>query len=237
MPRAFLAILLSLAVAGAAVAQDGERGMLSAEQYQYLQILLRQFQADAAADAAYERGDYSTALALWRPLAEQGVAEAQFNLGLMYSNGEGVPQDYAEAVQWFQLAAEQENARGQFGLGYMYEHGYGVPQDYAEAQRWYRLAGEQGLVKAIIPALFLGLVVRFDSPPWLVLAAVSVAGALALALPVLVWRWLVIVLMGRRLHRQRSLWREDYEAAEAMPPGARRAWARWRLYFRRHRDI
>ncbi len=44
--------------------------------------------------AAYKRGDYATALRLWRPLAEQGDADAQFNLGLMYANGEGVPQDY-----------------------------------------------------------------------------------------------------------------------------------------------
>ena len=57
--------------------------------------------------AAYQRGDYATALKFWRPLAEQGVAQAQNNLGLMYANGQGVPQDYAEAVKWFRLAAEQ----------------------------------------------------------------------------------------------------------------------------------
>jgi uncharacterized protein len=44
--------------------------------------------------AAYSRGDYATALRLWRPLADQGVADAQFNLGLMYEDSEGVPQDY-----------------------------------------------------------------------------------------------------------------------------------------------
>ncbi len=47
--------------------------------------------------AAYARGDYATAVREWRPLAEQGVAEAQFYLGLMYDNGQGVPQDYAKA--------------------------------------------------------------------------------------------------------------------------------------------
>ncbi|MCH8098520.1 MAG: sel1 repeat family protein [Proteobacteria bacterium] len=55
---------------------------------------------------AYNRGDYATALREWRPLAEQGDAEAQFNLGLMYYKGRGVPQDYAEAVKWYRLAAE-----------------------------------------------------------------------------------------------------------------------------------
>ncbi len=47
---------------------------------------------------AYASGDYATALRLWRPLAEQGEAYAQHNLGVMYRDGEGVPQDYAEAV-------------------------------------------------------------------------------------------------------------------------------------------
>jgi hypothetical protein len=50
--------------------------------------------------AAYGRGDYATALRTWRPLADQGSAIAQFNLGVMYDNGEGVPRDYAAAVSW-----------------------------------------------------------------------------------------------------------------------------------------
>ncbi|GAB6068870.1 hypothetical protein JCM13664_21910 [Methylothermus subterraneus] len=44
--------------------------------------------------AAANRGDYATALKEWRPLAEQGDAVAQYNLGVMYDNGLGVPQDY-----------------------------------------------------------------------------------------------------------------------------------------------
>lgn len=54
--------------------------------------------------AAYERGDYATALAEFRPLADQGYANAQFNLGLMYANGRGVPQDHVLAHMWFSLA-------------------------------------------------------------------------------------------------------------------------------------
>ncbi len=57
--------------------------------------------------AAYKRGDYATAVREWRPLAEQGVAKAQFNLGLMYYNGRGVPQDYAQAHMWYDLAASR----------------------------------------------------------------------------------------------------------------------------------
>ncbi len=57
--------------------------------------------------AAWDRGDYATALREFRPLAEQGDASAQHNLGLMYNNGLGVAQDYAEAVRWYRKAVEQ----------------------------------------------------------------------------------------------------------------------------------
>ena len=79
-----------------------------------------------------------------RHAAEQGDADAQVNLGYMYDNGRGVPQDDAEAVRWYRLAAEQGNARAQFFLGGEYAAGDGVPQDDAEAVRWFRLAAEQG---------------------------------------------------------------------------------------------
>jgi TPR repeat protein len=78
------------------------------------------------------------------PLAEQGDAEAQYELGLIYLNGDDVPQDYAEALRWFVLAAQQGHAWSQWNLGLMYANGRGVPQDYAEAVRWYRLSAEQG---------------------------------------------------------------------------------------------
>jgi TPR repeat protein len=94
--------------------------------------------------AAYNRGDYATALKLWRPLAERGNADAQVLLGNMYSEGHGVPQNDAEAVSWYREAAEQGNAMGQQSLGDSYNGGFGVPQDYAEAVKWYRRAAEQG---------------------------------------------------------------------------------------------
>lgn len=56
---------------------------------------------------AYQRGDYTTAMSLLRPLAEQGDAAAQNGLGLMFAQGHGVPQDYAQAYQWFNLAASR----------------------------------------------------------------------------------------------------------------------------------
>jgi len=84
----------------------------------------------------------------WRPLAEQGDASAQTNLGVMYHQGHGVPQDYAEAMKWFRLAAEQGHPSAQTNLGVMYHQGQGVPQDYAEAMKWYRLAADQGHTNA-----------------------------------------------------------------------------------------
>jgi hypothetical protein len=98
----------------------------------------------ADADAAYQRGDYATALWLFRPLAEQGYPRAQYFVGVMYSNGRGVPQDYAEAVKWYRLAAEQGNPDAQNNFGFSYQNGHGVPQDYAEAVKWYRRAADQG---------------------------------------------------------------------------------------------
>ena len=56
---------------------------------------------------AYKRQDYKTAYRLWLPLAEQGYAPAQFNLGVMYERGRGVPQDYKEAVKWYHLSKEK----------------------------------------------------------------------------------------------------------------------------------
>ncbi len=65
------------------------------------------------AQAAYSRGDFATALQLYRTLAGQGNAHAQTMLGLMFENGQGVLKDYAEGVKWFRKAAEQGYAPGQ----------------------------------------------------------------------------------------------------------------------------
>ena len=82
-------------------------------------------------------------LAETRQHADQGDADAQNNLGLVYANGEGVPQDFAEAVAWFRQAADQGDANAQFNLGRLYYNGQGVPQDYVEAHRWVNLAASR----------------------------------------------------------------------------------------------
>ena len=93
---------------------------------------------------AANQGDYATALKEWTPLAEQGVAAAQFNLGIMYDKGEGVVQNYKTAVKWYTLAAEQEFASAQYNLGVMYDNGWGVIQDNIYAHMWYNIAASSG---------------------------------------------------------------------------------------------
>ena len=93
---------------------------------------------------AYNKGNYIQVLELLHPLAAQGSADAQYQLGFIYHMGKGVDQDYQEAAKWYRLAAEQGHAVAQNNLGWMYDMGKGVDQDYQEAARWYRLAAEQG---------------------------------------------------------------------------------------------
>ena len=94
--------------------------------------------------AAYEKEEYRTALREWRPLAEQGLAEAQFALGEMYRVGQGVPQNYQTAAKWYRLAAEQGDAQAQYNLGLMYYKGQGVLKNYVYAHMWLNLSASQG---------------------------------------------------------------------------------------------
>ena len=97
---------------------------------------------------AYLRGEYNKAVMLLRPIAEQGDAQAQTYMGVLYERGKGVPQDYAESAKWYRLASEQGKADAQNYLGDMYRKGNGVSQDYAQAAIWYMKAAEQGIKAA-----------------------------------------------------------------------------------------
>ena len=76
------------------------------------------------------------------------MPEAQFNLGVMYDEGKGVPQDHIEAEAWFRKAAEQGNPDAQFTLGLLYHRGQSVSENHTEAADWFRKAAEQGDPKA-----------------------------------------------------------------------------------------
>jgi hypothetical protein len=88
--------------------------------------------------------DLTKAAKQYLKAAEQGDAAAQYNLGIMYDHGRGVPQDYTKAAVWYQRAAEQGYAPAQFNLGVAYYDGQGVPKDDVIAAFWYRKAAEQG---------------------------------------------------------------------------------------------
>ena len=101
-------------------------------------LLLLVASSSAAADftaglEAYLRGDYAIALREFRPLAEQGNAAAQFSLGLMYANGEGVPEDDIQAYAWFNLAAAQGLGEGEQGRAHIRQ--YMTPAQITEAQK------------------------------------------------------------------------------------------------------
>jgi len=99
--------------------------------------------------AAYDRGEFTAAYEEFKSLAEQGDADAQWNLGMMYYNGQGVEQDSVEAVKWFQKSAEQGDADSQLGLGWMYANGKGIPQNLVLAHKWLNAAALQGSKAAI----------------------------------------------------------------------------------------
>jgi TPR repeat protein len=79
-----------------------------------------------------------------RNATEQGHADAQFNLGVMYANGQGVPQDNKTTVKWYRLAAEQGHALAQGNLGTSYAFGTGVLKDYVRAHMWGSIAATNG---------------------------------------------------------------------------------------------
>jgi uncharacterized protein len=98
---------------------------------------------------AFNRGDYTMALNSFAPLAAAGEAEAQYDLGFIYSNGFGVPVNGPEALQWYRQSAAQNYARAQNILGVCYGEGeIGLTKDPVEAIRWYKLAADQGLAVA-----------------------------------------------------------------------------------------
>ncbi|MBP3220452.1 MAG: SEL1-like repeat protein [Neisseriaceae bacterium] len=93
--------------------------------------------------------DYTQAKIYYEKAAEQGYAEAQNRLGIMYSSSSyGLEINYTKAKEYFEQAAEQGLKQAQFNLGNMYKYGKGVPQDYSQTIKWYKKAAEQGAAPA-----------------------------------------------------------------------------------------
>ena len=96
-----------------------------------------------AAHAAFDKEDYETAYRLFKPLAEQGAADAQYRLGLMHKFGWGTSKDHDDAARWMRAAAEQSHAQAQAELGVFFKDGRGVKRDLGQAAAWFRKAAEQ----------------------------------------------------------------------------------------------
>ncbi len=97
-----------------------------------------------------EKRDFAEALKWYRSAGDKGFAAAQFNLGLAYELGRGVPADERQAFKYYLMAAEQGYAAAQFNVGNMYSTGRGVAQDLFEANLWYKQAAEKGIVEALL---------------------------------------------------------------------------------------
>ncbi len=120
----------------------------------FLTLSLVTISVSSAADFAtglnaYKKGDYVTAAKEWRPLADQGDPAVQFNLGLLYLDGQGVPQDLDQAVKWFNRSAEQGYDKAQLNLGALYATGKGVKRDYVQAYKWLNICSSQGNAKCV----------------------------------------------------------------------------------------
>lgn len=89
---------------------------------------------------AYQAKRYEQAVAIWRPLAQDGGPRAQHHLANLYRGGLGVERDLARSAEWMRRAARQGHAPSQFTLAYMLDEGMGVERDPAAAFKWYRLA-------------------------------------------------------------------------------------------------
>ncbi|MFL6753754.1 MAG: SPOR domain-containing protein [Sphingomicrobium sp.] len=95
---------------------------------------------------AWQRADYSAAVAIWRPLAERGDADAQFNLGQAYRLGRGVPINLSQARTWFERAAGTGHLDAETTLGLLlFQNG-----DQAQGLKWLRQAAEQGEPRAML---------------------------------------------------------------------------------------
>lgn len=111
---------------------------------------------------AFLARDYSKALAQLQPLAQQGDADAQYGLGVMYAHGMGVPQSEEKAAALYRRAAEQGHVLAQFNLGFLLYQGYFTEsekavQDYDDAATWLRVAAHQGIpmAQALLGEMYL----------------------------------------------------------------------------------
>jgi TPR repeat protein len=111
-------------------------------------LSLAVLQALAACSWFEDDAEYETTFRKNLPLAQEGNASAQYNIGTMYYEGLGVDDNFDEALTWFRRSADQGYARAQSRLGFIYAYGSKVPRDYTLAVKWFQRAADQGHAKA-----------------------------------------------------------------------------------------
>ena len=153
MRKSILAILLALTLAGCA-SQSIHQTSLNTGKKNEKESVQNQFYK---ALVYYNKGDYKNAFKLYQKAANQGDGNSQYNLGIMYDDGDGVIQDDKKAVYWYKKAANQGYALAQVKIGIMYTNGRGVIQDDKQAFYWNRKAASQGnsLAQANVGFMYL----------------------------------------------------------------------------------
>jgi len=124
---------------------------------------------------AYFAKEYSLALDLLLKSASLDNPKAQFSLGTMYLNGEGVEKDYKKAVKWFLKSAEQGDADSQTNLGSMYSLGYGVIKSEKKAFKWFELGAKQGnpMAQYNLAIMYYNQDDIVDAYTWFIVSAAS----------------------------------------------------------------
>ena len=155
---------------------------------------------------AFKAKDYAKAAALWTPLAEAGDLTAQYRLGTLYAEGQGVPQDDALAFKWFLRAAEKGEPSAQYDVGASYMGGHGVKASEVEGAKWFLRAANQGMVYA-----------QFN------IGLLYASGAGVQKDPVEALKWLQLALFGLPAGGPRSdVSRESYAPLSAVSAFLRR---------------
>jgi uncharacterized protein len=102
------------------------------------------------ADSAFNRGDFGRARNGYSELANQGDRIAQFKLGVLYDEGNGVDKNSREAIRWYCISSAQGFPEAAYNLGRLYQDGRGIPQNFERARQWYLIATGRGETKAAV---------------------------------------------------------------------------------------
>ena len=120
---------------------------------------MREAEQDRDQDEENESDEHESdeeLIAKYRASAQLGESWGQYNLGAVYSNGTGVPEDKVQAAYWFRKAAEQGHYVSRFFLAHLLAQGEGLPPDYSEALRLYQIVAEEGGVLSSLAEYYIG---------------------------------------------------------------------------------